>query len=175
MRLLREHIPEVIGLTAILVAVIVFLPPFGKNVDRERMISGYCLSNVKQMGLALTMYSQDYDDRLPAGATWMGCINPYLKNERVFRCPALLGDDRNRFGYAFYSDLSEVNLSSVKAPANVWMVYDSTELEWNRSDSITSFPDPGRHQRFNSVGFANGHAKFLRPDAPIGRLRPAEQ
>ncbi len=48
------------------------------------------LSNLKQVGLALVMYAQDYDERLPPlpnAAVAKKLLYPYLKNEAVFREP----------------------------------------------------------------------------------------
>ncbi len=64
------------------------------NHGAMRRIS--CMSNMKQMGLALAEYSQDYGD-LPAAATangkgWREAIYPYVKSTGVYRCP---DDQRN--------------------------------------------------------------------------------
>jgi prepilin-type N-terminal cleavage/methylation domain-containing protein/prepilin-type processing-associated H-X9-DG protein len=94
----------VIAIIAILAAIL--FPVFAQARQKARITS--CLSNLNQMGKALMMYVQDYDERLTphfdaydpkqvtAGssvvanmvkAAWM----PYIKNEGVFRCPADTG------------------------------------------------------------------------------------
>ena len=51
-----------------------------------------CLSNEKQIGLALVQYAQDNDDRLPMGTQpspglgWVGQTYPYAKNTGGFHC-----------------------------------------------------------------------------------------
>ena len=47
----------VIAIIAILAAIL--FPVFAQARDKARSVS--CLSNMKQLGLALTMYLQDYD------------------------------------------------------------------------------------------------------------------
>jgi hypothetical protein len=54
-----------------------------------------CQSNLKQIAMALQMYVQDYEDRLPPFATgsmaqpvtFPALPNPYIKNGRVWGCP----------------------------------------------------------------------------------------
>ena len=73
----------VIAIIAILAAIL--FPVFAQAREKARQIS--CLSNVKQMGTASTMYVQDYDETWPlaqydggaADGTWRGTIGPYVK------------------------------------------------------------------------------------------------
>ncbi len=85
----------VIAIIAILAAIL--FPVFAKAREKARTAS--CQSNLKQMGLALLMYAQDYDQALPAsyqtfdGNTWplirWGAVTyPYIKNAQVFVCPS---------------------------------------------------------------------------------------
>ncbi len=54
----------VIGIIALLAAVL--FPVFAKARARARQT--VCLSNLRQLGLAFSAYSQDYDDQYPNGA-----------------------------------------------------------------------------------------------------------
>ena len=85
----------VIAIIAILAAIL--FPVFAKAREKARAIS--CLSNMKQIGLGMLMYSQDYDERFPSGILpkagdpgfpgmgWAGQTNPYLKSAQLFKCP----------------------------------------------------------------------------------------
>src|SRR5256884_9841878 len=53
----------VIAIIAILAAIL--FPVFAQA--REKSRQAVCLSNTKQMGLAVSMYAQDYDEVLPMG------------------------------------------------------------------------------------------------------------
>ena len=85
----------VIAIIAILAAIL--FPVFAQAREKARAIS--CLSNVKQLGLAMTMYVQDYDETFPFAqtncadaspcpkdqngnidGTWRNLIQPYVKN-----------------------------------------------------------------------------------------------
>lgn len=58
----------VIAIIAILVAIL--FPVFGRAREQARKTS--CLSNMKQIGLALQQYGQDSDERLPAWNEYFG-------------------------------------------------------------------------------------------------------
>jgi prepilin-type N-terminal cleavage/methylation domain-containing protein/prepilin-type processing-associated H-X9-DG protein len=79
----------VIAIIAILAAIL--FPVFGQAREKARATS--CLSNLRQVGFALTMYVQDYDEYLPLNhhdgrhASWSETAQPYIKNRLVYRCP----------------------------------------------------------------------------------------
>ena len=80
----------VIAIIAILAAIL--FPVFAQARERARGIS--CISNGRQVGTALTMYTQDYDECLPlnshsgAAASWLEAAQPYIKNRLLYRCPS---------------------------------------------------------------------------------------
>lgn len=78
----------VIAIIAILAAIL--FPVFAKAREKARQSS--CLSNLKQIGLGLLQYSQDYDERTVTyygnDYLWVEKMMPYVKNIQVFRCPS---------------------------------------------------------------------------------------
>ena len=84
----------VIAIIAILAAIL--FPVFAQARDKARAIS--CLSNVRQLGLGVAMYTQDYDENLPYSMTgsesrldrpaWPDLIYSYVKSDAIFNCPA---------------------------------------------------------------------------------------
>jgi prepilin-type processing-associated H-X9-DG protein len=68
----------------------ILFPVFAKAREKARQTS--CLSNCKQLGLALMQYMQDNDERGLAnwnGAHyWPAIVYPYVKNVQVFNCPS---------------------------------------------------------------------------------------
>lgn len=99
----------VIALIATLIAML--FPIFGG--PRERSRQSTCASNLKQIGLAMAMYAQDYDGLYPYGAdpvdklpnVWTGdeadqvkvmqplqtVLLPYQKTNEIWRCPSDTG------------------------------------------------------------------------------------
>lgn len=84
----------VIAIIAILAAIL--FPVFAQAREKARQIS--CLSNAKQVGTAVMMYIQDYDETMPLAATyaagggsywdaWPNLIQPYQKNWDMMFCP----------------------------------------------------------------------------------------
>ncbi len=80
----------VIAIIAILAAIL--FPVFQKVRENARRTA--CLSNLKQIGLAVVQYNQDADEKMPAGwdiygrATgWASQCYPYIKSTAVFHCP----------------------------------------------------------------------------------------
>ena len=82
----------VIAIIAILAAIL--FPVFAQARAKARQVA--CLSNMKQIGLGIIQYTQDYDGVLPAAETgvepaiisWPTLVFPYIKSEGVFVCPS---------------------------------------------------------------------------------------
>ncbi len=89
----------VIAIIAILAAIL--FPVFQKVRENARKAS--CSSNMKQLGLAFTQYTQDSDERFPPikvsapglqDSNWGQQIYPFVKAVGVYQCP---DSDRKEF------------------------------------------------------------------------------
>jgi len=101
----------VISIISILASML--LPALGKA--KEKGVAIYCLNNLHQIGLAMIMYGDDSNDRLPVSQTpvtstnlggyfsgsWMCALQPYYINTNVLRCPALSAQ-YNKSGYNYF-------------------------------------------------------------------------
>jgi prepilin-type N-terminal cleavage/methylation domain-containing protein/prepilin-type processing-associated H-X9-DG protein len=79
----------VIAIIAILAAIL--FPVFARAREKAREAS--CLSNLKQIDLAVAMYLTDYDGTYPYVASLsMSSLQvlfmPYVKNSQIFTCPS---------------------------------------------------------------------------------------
>src|SRR3954470_22632793 len=96
----------VIAIIAILAAIL--FPVFAQAREKARQTT--CLSNMRQVGLGLQMYTQDYDETLPwnradvdffgkpnAVLNYLSAIIPYTKNRAIFKCPSSV--DPSSLGY----------------------------------------------------------------------------
>ena len=88
----------VIAIIAILAAIL--FPVFAQAREKARQAS--CLSNLRQLGTAFLMYTQDYDEMAirtfygPSPSrtlcSWPVFTQPYIRNFDIFRCPSIGGD-----------------------------------------------------------------------------------
>jgi len=153
----------VIAIIALLAAIL--FPVFARVRENARRSS--CASNMKQIGLGILQYSQDYDERLPnyvypegANPFWYEVTDPYIKSKKIFRCPSQ-AKTTNPFANLHYSsygmigrddwtsdatpgnethiyDHDGTHLSKVIAPSITYMVVESQRL----ANSITSTTGP---------------------------------
>lgn len=135
----------VIAIIAILAAIL--FPVFAQA--REKARTAQCSSNTRQLGLAIRMYVQDYDEHYPFGGwrpndlgtwDWQNSTAPYIKNRGLFRCPSSsdLDEDpanpqawqwnRNPVSYLYNNQLGRnrqpVSEATVASPSDCWMVLD---------------------------------------------------
>ena len=118
----------VIAIIAILAAIL--FPVFAKAREKARQAS--CLSNMKQIGLGILQYAQDYDERLcpnysyetAVSATgnlcwWQDLIQPYCKNYQITICPsATNGGGQYTYARPTWSGYPNPLLVSYSANAN---------------------------------------------------------
>ncbi len=126
-----------------------------------------CLSNLHHIGIALSLYSEDNDQRLPSAARWMDVRWPYLTDESTYKCPALTRTRPAAYGYAFNASLTQRPLKTVPRPDATPLVYDSANLARNAFDPVSSLPRPGRHSRRNCIQFVDGHTKAMPDSADV--------
>jgi prepilin-type N-terminal cleavage/methylation domain-containing protein/prepilin-type processing-associated H-X9-DG protein len=80
----------VIAIIAILAAIL--FPVFARARENARRAS--CQSNLIQIGLALIMYTQDYDEKAygaPSYSWWTDPYLPYINNDQILQCPSSTG------------------------------------------------------------------------------------
>ncbi len=129
----------VIAIIAILAAIL--FPVFARAREKAKQTS--CLSNLKQMGLAMLSYAQDYDERFMryAGYTapaivlddvpdvrayWWQQLMPYMMNEQILSCPSDTNrrvysggesDSRHDIDYTINTWLAQDELARIESPA----------------------------------------------------------
>jgi prepilin-type N-terminal cleavage/methylation domain-containing protein/prepilin-type processing-associated H-X9-DG protein len=179
----------VIAIIAILAAIL--FPVFARAREKARTAS--CQSNVKELGLGLAMYAQDFDERLPwhcryiSGAPdsatngWQGQIMPYVKNDQIFVCPSTdLTGLCGGYGYNLSRDaastqvgLDYARLAQVRYPAETIAICDSDGTKWvghwTWANGVEQLPVDAAHRQRHNDGvnccFADGHVKWLTTDS----------
>ena len=157
----------VIAIIAILAAIL--FPVFQKVRENARRTS--CLSNEKQLGLAFTQYTQDYDERYTYGINnsaaggknlgqgWGGQIYTYVKSTGVYKCP---DDSTNTatagaltaypVSYAFNANAKGSALSQFNAPASTVLLCEAfgPVARIDQTDEGLSF-GPGNYDDFSGT------------------------
>jgi hypothetical protein len=148
------------GIFVFVVAAYIFLPMvLQPNREPGRIV---CLSNLKQAGLGMLIYSSDFDDRLPPASEWMDTIKPDVKIESIFHCNKV---SPGEYGYAFNPQVAG-SRPDAKAETTP-LIYDSAAKGRSAVAPFDSLPNPPRHGTVNYVACADGHAKASRIGAGV--------
>jgi len=151
----------VIAIIAILAAIL--FPVFARARENARRAS--CLSNIKNLGLAVMMYSQDYDERMPRTTTygpllletgknssngpdasgqylhlWQHVIYPYVKSPQAYLCPSASvtwdGSYTGKMAFGYNLGMSGVALAAISSPSEMILMGDTV---YNASTSPNSY------------------------------------
>lgn len=157
----------VLSLIAIMLGVVaipaaMLLPALAKAKQKAQAI--HCVNNLKQLGLAVRIYSVDNKDALPPAATWCDAIQTAVGAPQVFQCPAAQG---KRCAYAFNARLEGRKVDEVD-PTTV-MIFES-DAGWNSSGGQELMIKASRHAKGFVVGFADGHVEQV-TEARLRQLR----
>ena len=156
----------VIAIIAILAAIL--FPVFGRARENARRSS--CQSNLKQIGLGLAQYTQDYDERYPMiysyNSTtpkqgWDGQIEPYLgikvtasttASAQIFVCP---------------SDSIPI------ATSLNFTVRRSYSMPWNNTDSTATYNNQGNTNPYIGGGYNTSGSGYIQGRAISEVISPA--
>ena len=184
----------VIAIIAILAAIL--FPVFARARENARRSS--CQSNLKQIGLGMLQYVQDYDEKYVIARTggpnfenWAGRIHPYVKSRQLFACPSnpdnadVMGNhmpgqpSQVPASYAMNFEIGDTAYSGTgMSVANIQEVATRILV----AERIGRNAEPGimwvdwTGNQFQDVGFA-GHlstSNYLFADGHVKSLRPTQ-
>lgn len=124
---------------------------------RENARRASCQSNLKQIALGIAQYNQDYDEKLPLAKPWIDVLQPYVKSEQIFKCPAVT--DPKGYGYAYNSRLSAKGFEAIESVSQTVSVYETSVLKRN---AFGMGENPAfRHYGGANYAFVDGHVKWF--------------
>jgi hypothetical protein len=134
--------------------------------DRQRAQKTVCLSNVKNLALALQMYLADNDDAFPAAEVWCDPLVEYTNSEERLQCP----EARDlRCGYAYNRALSGARRRDLADPATTVAIFES-DVGWNAAGDASILPLAPRHLEGDTYGLADGRGLWVkREDLSLGQ------
>jgi prepilin-type N-terminal cleavage/methylation domain-containing protein/prepilin-type processing-associated H-X9-DG protein len=179
----------VIAIISVLASIL--FPVFARARAKARQAQ--CISNLRQLATAFSMYTSDYDETFPGapngpagggmygGWVWYaafgtpgpgyfdvtkGALYPYVRNKQVYMCP----DDRTGSGCSFElnSYLRFAPLAIIEKPAETLMLIPE-DASGSANDGYFDVPwgdvAARRHNGGLTCAFVDGHAKWLKLSA----------
>ncbi len=176
----------VVGIGAALVIPIVTRP--------RESVRANCPNNLKQIGVAMLQYNQDFDEHLPRVASakiptaktaygWADALHPYARTLQIFQCFAEKtrgGNVATATGYTddwFNSNLSGLDWGkSNTGQATITLAFgdgndgkDLTDARYNLNKLPAAWINDEksplkRHLGGANYAFLDGHVKWLHPD-----------
>ncbi|MCJ7752300.1 MAG: hypothetical protein MUQ65_14640, partial [Armatimonadetes bacterium] len=115
-----------------------------------------CLSNMKNLSLAMQMYLTDYEGRFPEADGWVEALTEYIRDESVLKCPE--DDSEASCSYGMNAALSGKTLDEIGDASGVVVFFETASPGDNPVGGAEDVVSPPRHPTGNSYGFADGHA-----------------
>ncbi len=180
---------ELLVVVAIIAILAAILFPVLERA-REKAKQSSCLSNLKQLALAVQSYVQDYDEVMPS--QWHAWIRvnpphtfgyhlfmPYIKNAGIWKCPSdevcdcayetVYYNYRSQWQQSYTHNTNvfdnTLSLASIQRPAETPLLLDgrASNQVWGapRWSSVMSSICAIRHNDGANLNYVDGHAKWL--------------
>lgn len=153
---------EVLIVVAVLAILAAFLLPAIQR-SREQARLGHCISNLRQLYLALKIYEGDYGGLPvhyvePLTGHWRAKLAPYTKNKQIFICPSdKTGGEVYRWGwyepssYVYFYTEAHVNpregyrQPKITSPLVGCRSHETLDMILCRYDGSVEITSPGRY------------------------------
>lgn len=170
-----------VAITIIAILAAILFPVFAKAREKARQAT--CASNLKQIGMAFAMYSQDWEG-YPCvstlggaagwwnGTLWYEAVNVYANNRNIFKCPSAWAQQAwsiHSLAYGYnrqvggYTSPATVSVAEINNPAGLVLVCDSDQnAVWDCMVKDSSTNRIGsRHSDGLNLLFADYHVKWM--------------
>ena len=167
---------ELIVVIAIIVILAAILFPVFNRGHGGNANTSSCQSNLKQIGLGFSQYTQDYNNKFPrvsrkGSRGWSQDIQPYIKSWQIFQCPSAAKHTLQTTDYFYNSGLEGVATGDLVSQTQTIMGGDGPD-DAPLSSHLSALP---LDAATNEQSFAQRHfgtSNFLFADAHVKRLAP---
>jgi prepilin-type N-terminal cleavage/methylation domain-containing protein/prepilin-type processing-associated H-X9-DG protein len=170
----------VIAIISILASIL--FPTFSKAQEKARQAD--CASNIRQLGMAVKMYEQDFDGQFPVAfvdtgqgrGDWYDCwrlfVHPYVHNTAVHKCrshSSLPGTFPTYGSYGMNIHVSGISSGGMYDTASTILLAETggapAAVDPNTFDPAVHDPlmeVVARHNEGANFQFVDGHVKWYR-------------
>ena len=137
---------------------------------RERGRTSVCKNNLRQLGLALQIYTNDYDGLLPVSHAgdihWRNQLHPYVPVSKLGMCPSAKLSSPDPTGWQCYAmniDLGARRIDSFRHPAGLIILAEPRRpLPCSHSPGALGWVASKRHSNGSNYLFVDGHVAWMR-------------
>ncbi len=154
----------VIAIIAILAAIL--FPVFGKAREKARQTA--CTNNIRQIGVAMAIYAQDHETKLPDATSWTGALDLTAK---IFDCPSTASKGtagKPDYFFVAGSFLSGAALNDISSSSEAVMIAESVGGKAYVEDNgvgdlakVLAQCDTSRHNKGTIFGYVDGHVAWV--------------
>jgi prepilin-type processing-associated H-X9-DG protein len=112
----------------------------------------HCWTNLRQLGIGMSMYCSDFDGRYPSAGSWQDVTVSYVAIPQSYVCP---DRPQTKPGYAFNQCMDRIAMQRVLDPIHQPLLFESGSGRRNSTDPLTSFLTP--HEGTGNICFSDGH------------------
>lgn len=173
----------VVSIISLLMALL--LPALKSGRDKATQIN--CLGNLRQLGIGILSYAQDYAEYLPTsvsstGVWWCLPASPfspyYANNRKTVVCPALKNEAFPSIYYPSWygvnsnlirilgASISSLRLGQIPAPASTLLLFCGHRQTNSTSDAELTGRILYVHNSGVDILFMDGHAKWEKSSVP---------
>ena len=146
---------EVVAVLITGLTLAVLLPGVTSTVSEQATLD-YCLSNLRELGMATSSYASDYDDYLPTygisftgmvgiyqGTSFIDRLEPYINSSNPWRCPL----DEVYYGRepldhtSYMLGATKTVYLLMSSPYGQWLPYKTTDYPCESKSNIYTTPE----------------------------------
>ncbi len=157
----RHRKMSITGLVCSIISLIPFIALVFSSVSegRKSRQGSACLSNAKQIGLAMRLYADDNDGRFPPTNNWQQLLRKYTVAKFVFYCPSVMD---NRYSYGMNKQTASLTEPDYGTATNTAFAFDCSmpvSSAFGGREAVDFRHRMKGRQGFANIIFVDGQAK----------------